>query len=530
MRFLIVYSVLVAFSFLSLTPAGVSLAELRADDDLELDELDLGLEDDEESGGKKAKKDDSEDEEDEDAKDSEKDEEESEEKSSEDSEDEEDDEGFSSSKKSAKVEEEEDTYAATGTKIAAFYFFEDSHALKSASHVVAETARQLESSSDYDYVGTEASFFSTPVAADMKKAKKDFDAGVAQYADYNHDEAIEKFQSALKYFEKNLDKAVDMKFLSEIIFYLGASHKQLDEDKRAETYFANYISINPDGQPDESKFSSEIISAFNDVKKSKSKAFKGAVRVSSNPDGALVFIDGKIAGVTPVILRGITEGKHYYRIHKNGYRDAGGTVEVKGGRSASISETITKYSQASSMFEAEKEMKSEFGQVSMLSKAVEIARELDVDSVLVVDAKIGSDEKLNYTGYMVNMGKREYKKTEAVFRIPEKGKESKQADLKEFNNSLINDPYEYKSISEAFAAEVALLASDGSDDVDTAKKKDKDKKPVYKEWWLWTIVGVVAAAGVVLAVDAATGNGIDFFGATGGSGDSKGGTLKINFE
>ena len=177
MRFLIVYSVLVAFSFLSLTPAGVSLAELRADDDIELDELDLGLEDDEESGGKKAKKDDSEDEEDEDAKDSEKDEEESEEKSSEDSEDEEDEEdeeGFSSSKKSAKVEEEEDTYAATGTKIAAFYFFEDSHALKSASHVVAETARQLESSSDYDYVGTEASFFSTPVAADMKKAKKDF--------------------------------------------------------------------------------------------------------------------------------------------------------------------------------------------------------------------------------------------------------------------------------------------------------------------------------------------------------------------
>ena len=211
MRFLIVYSVLVAFSFLSLTPAGVSLAELRADDDLELDELDLGLEEDEEeSKGKRAGSDDSEDEEDE-ALDS-KDEEEKEEKSSEDEEDEEDEEEVSSSKKSAKVEEdEEETYVAKGKKIAAFYFFEDSHALKSASHVVAETAKQLEASEDYDYVGTEASFFSTSVASDMKKAKKDFDAGVAQYADYNQEEAIEKFQSALKYFENNTKK-VEYKF------------------------------------------------------------------------------------------------------------------------------------------------------------------------------------------------------------------------------------------------------------------------------------------------------------------------------
>ena len=49
MRFSVVYLVLVSFTFLSLTPAGVSLAELRAEDGFELDELDLGLEDDGES-------------------------------------------------------------------------------------------------------------------------------------------------------------------------------------------------------------------------------------------------------------------------------------------------------------------------------------------------------------------------------------------------------------------------------------------------------------------------------------------------
>ena len=537
MRIFIVYSVLIAFSFLSLTPAGVSLAELRADDDLDLDELDLDEEDeseeeefDKKSSKKKAKSyESSEDEEDEE------DEEESvkdEEKDSEDEEDEEEETTFSkkSSKKEEVEEPEDDAYVPTGKKIAAFYFFEDSHALKSASHVVAETAKQLEASEDYDYVGTESLFFSSFPATEMKKAKKDFEDGKALYDDDNPEEAVEKFLSALKYFEENLDKFIDMKFMSEIIFYVGASYKLSDEDKQAESYFSTYISVNPDAKPDESKFSSEVISAFNKVKKTQSRAFKGTIRASSNPDGALVLIDGKIAGMTPVILRGITEGKHYYRIHKNGYRDAGGTVVVKGGRSASISERISKYTEASSMLEAEKEMKSEFGQVSMLSKSIEVAKELDLSNVLVIDAKLGADERLNYTGYMVNVKNREYKKAEAVFDVPEKGREAKSGALKEFNKTLIEDPYEYKSVSDALAAEVALLTSDANgSDVDTTKDKKGGKTPVYKQWWLWTIVGIVAAGAVVVAVDAATGNGVDMFGAVKKSKNS-GATLEINFE
>ncbi|MBP5405704.1 PEGA domain-containing protein [bacterium] len=525
MRVFIVYSVLIAFSFLSLTPAGVSLAELRADDDLDLDELDLNEDEDEEedeSYKKKAKRSRSSEDDEEDEEESAKDEE----KDSEDEEDEEEDTAFS--RKSAKSEEaeepeepEDDAYMPTGKKIAAFYFFEDSHTLKSVSHVAAETAKQLEASEDYDYVGTEALLFSLSSSSDMKKAKRDFNEGVALYNDDNPEDAVDKFKSALKYIENNMDKIPDMKFLSEVIFYLGASYKLSDEDKEAESYFSDYISINPDAKPDESKFSREVVSAFNNVKKNHGKAFKGSIRVSSNPDGALVLIDGKIAGITPIILRGINSGKHYYRIHKNGYRDAAGTVVVSGGRTASISETVTKYSQAAPMFEAEREMKSEFGQVSMLSKSIEIAKDLELDNILVINAKLGADERLNYTGYMVDVRKREYKKSEAVFDVPEKGSAARSASLKEFNKALIEDPYEYKSISDAFAAEVSLLVSD-SDNADAAKDK-KRGKPVYKEWWLWTVVGVVVLAG------AGVGTYFALTADKSGSDGGDGATLKINF-
>ena len=177
--------------------------------------------------------------------------------------------------------------------------------------------------------------------------------------------------------------------------------------------------------------------------------------------------DGKIAGMTPVILRGITEGKHYYRIHKNGYRDAGGSVVVKGGKAASVSETITKYSEASSILEAESEMKPGSDQASILSKSLEIARTLDVDNLLVVYTKIGKDEKVNYTGYMIDKAKREFKKSEAVFDLPEKGAAAKSEPLREFNKALIEDPYEYKSISDVFAAEVLSITSEDAGREDT---------------------------------------------------------------
>ena len=524
MKFSIVYLVLVSFTFLSLTPAGVSLAELRADD-LELDELDLGLEEDEEEEeSKSAKKRSSDDEEDEEDGEKEEDEASSEDDSSksEDSEDEED----VSSEETSNSDDSEEENASSGKKIVAFYFFEDSHALKSASHVAAETAAQLADSSDYNYVGTEASLFAGK--SGLKSAKKDFEDGKALYADFNAEEALEKFQSALKYLEDNMDKISDMKFLSEVIFYIAASYKLIDEDEQVESYFSTYLSINPDAEPSESEFSSEIISAFNSVKKNRGKASKGSLKVSCNPDGALVFIDGKIAGMTPVTLRGVREGKHYYRIHKNGYRDAGGSVVVKGSKTASISETMTEHPEASSVIDAEKEMKSDFGQASMLRKSLEIARELNVDNVLVVNAKIESDMRMTYTGYMVNKEKREFKKSEAVFAIPEKGAAAKSASLKEFNKALIDDPYEYKSVSDVFAAEVEMITSDGAQEQQA--ENDNGKTPVYKAWWLWTVVGVVAAAGVVLAVDAATGNGIDLFGATGGKSKSKGATLEIHFE
>ena len=519
MRFLVIYLVLASFTFLSLTPAGVSLAELRAEDGFELDELDLGLEEDEEESGdekssaKKSKK--SEDEESEE-------EESGEEEGSEDSEESEDaedsEEESPAPKKSAKSDDSED-YASSGKKIAAVYMFEDSHTVKAASHVAAETASHLAESGEFDYVGAEATLFGGS-ASWMKNAKKDFEEGKKLYADLGIEEAAEKFKSALKYIEDNIDKVSDMSLVSDILFYLGACNKLIDEDEQAESYFSTYISINPDSRPEDPAFPEEVMSAFDDVKSDINSADKGSVRVQCNIDGALVFIDGKIAGMTPVILRGISSGKHYYRIHKNGFRDAGGLVDVREGKTVSINETMTKNQSAQAVAELEETMKSEFGTLAMIRKATDLAQDNGFDNVFVVKASLGSDERLTYQGYMIDCNKKEFKKTEAVFDLPEKGAAGNSAALQQFNKALIDDPYEYKAISDLLMEEADLLGL--SDKPADDQKDDKEKKPIYKEWWLWTVVGVVVAGGVAAGVVCGLGKCT--------SGGSSGATLDVNFQ
>lgn len=513
MRFTVVYLILVSFTFLSLTPSGISLAELRADDDLELDELDLGLEEEEEEeeegSSKKDKK--SEDEEDE---------EESSEESedSEDSEYSEDEEESPAPKKSAKKADDSEEYVATGKKIMAVYVFEDSHTVKAASHVAAATAAHLAESKDFDYVGTEVAVSSSS-SAWLKSAKKDFEEGKSLYNDLGIEEAAEKFKSALKYFEDNIEKVSDMTLMSDIIFYLGASYFLIDEEEQAESYFSIYLSINPDGQPTDS-FSDEVMSAFDGVKRDRRSAGKGSVKVQSNTDGALVFIDGKIVGMTPVTLRGIREGKHYYRIHKNGFRAAGGSISVRGGKTASINETLTKSSSASAVAELEKEMKSEFGSLSMVRKATDLAEDNNLSNILLVKASLGADERLKYQGFMIDCDKKEFKKSEAVFDLPEKGAAADSVSLNQFNKTLVDDPYEYKAISDLLMEEADLLGL--SDKPAESQKDEKEKKPVYKEWWLWTVVGVVVAGGVAAGVVCGMGK------CSGGG--SSGATLDVNFQ
>jgi len=498
MRSLVTYLLLCSFSFLSLTPSGLTLAQLRADDDFELDELDLGLEDEEdvkepeeevEKPGKDSKKSDY---------------------------------SFDDAEDSAEsdMEDSEGSFSEDSgkQKIAAFYLFPDSFSQKSSGNIVAETASYL-AGSEYDYLKTEAALFvpSMSVAKrDLEEGLKTFEEAKALYNDLSIEEAITKFQSARKTIEKHLDKIPDMKVLGDILLYLGASYKMLDEDDEATPLFSSYLSIYPDAELDDIVFSPEIISFFDRIKEDFLMLPNGSVRVESFPEGALVSINGKIVGITPTKVHGITEGRHYYRIHKNGYRDRAGTFTVRERKESKIAEDLSKYDNAGFLHEAESFMVKEYGRLAMLRKCVEIAEKMKVDSVLVTSLTVDG-ETVKYSGHIVNREKRNFKKVETSFLLPDRKDLTEVDELQKFNKDLINDTYGFKPISDVALDEAELLGLDTKKD-----KKDKGPKtPIHKQWWLWTLLGVVVLGGAGVGT---------YFAVTASQGKESGASLEINFK
>src|SRR5207253_7504375 len=53
--------------------------------------------------------------------------------------------------------------------------------------------------------------------------------------------------------------------------------------------------------------------------------------IDSRPAGAKVFIDGKLAGTTPLVVPAIASGDHAIRLERDGYRQWSSSVRVAAG-------------------------------------------------------------------------------------------------------------------------------------------------------------------------------------------------------
>ena len=66
----------------------------------------------------------------------------------------------------------------------------------------------------------------------------------------------------------------------------------------------------------------------------------GSIRVSSNPSGADVYVDGIHRGKTPLFISKIIEGAHSVKLTKLGYEDVSETIYVSVGETTYVSETL----------------------------------------------------------------------------------------------------------------------------------------------------------------------------------------------
>jgi len=66
----------------------------------------------------------------------------------------------------------------------------------------------------------------------------------------------------------------------------------------------------------------------------------GALTVESRPDGARVFLDGRLVGTTPLSLPQISGGEHAVRLEREGYRPWSSSVRVAGGQRQRVAASL----------------------------------------------------------------------------------------------------------------------------------------------------------------------------------------------
>jgi hypothetical protein len=67
----------------------------------------------------------------------------------------------------------------------------------------------------------------------------------------------------------------------------------------------------------------------------------GSLRVESKPDGAVVYVDGRAAGETPLTVEAITAGVHRVRLVRSGYLENARLVTIEGGTRAVVLTQMT---------------------------------------------------------------------------------------------------------------------------------------------------------------------------------------------
>jgi len=396
----------------------------------------------------------------------------------------------------------EEAPASGGNSITVFYFFADSNAEKKAQDIARTVGSYLKDLSNYRFFETEARVFNdfgfNKLSGDSEKAEKYLEEGRKFLEDADAEQAIGKFNAALDLLEKRIDVLYDYTLLQKVLFQVGASWKLLEEETKAKESFMKLLAVNPDYEAEEGT-DEDTTDFFDKIKSNMMMQPLGDIKVTTEPSGATVYVDGKIVGMTPARIEGMTAGKHYWRVHKNGYRDAGGVTTVRDGLEAKVDETLATGDGAEMVAPFEKLALADFGGADMMKKAVEVGNAAKVTRLLAVhtaieEAEEGTTAKIQLK--LLNPGKASFKEESVSFTLPGNGEMSRSEDFRAAIDNLFADEYGFNPVSTIVSGS---LSTEGG----------KDDDSIATKWWFWTIIGVViagaagggAAAGILLAPD-----------------------------
>jgi hypothetical protein len=329
---------------------------------------------------------------------------------------------------------------------------------------------------------------------------KDLDTRLADFAQEVPSEQIEEARTQLKEGEKalfalELPKAVKtlgaaVESLSKVLPHikkqelaqaqmsLAAAQWQLGDRKTARQTMVKLLTWRPEFKLDVNKYPPSLLPPFDEAKREVDRQKRGSIEIRTEPLPAQAYVDGKYVGVTPTFAEGLVVGDHYVTLKREGFRKAVMPATVSAKEQRIVTVTLERSRKFLLVEQALAAIDKELGKPTLGDNADTLKEVLFIDQAVFVRVKDKSG------GLEVEALLYDLRTKRLLNRVVEiaPANDSAEKKLAGVTTAL------YKNVS--YEAELEAPK-------DAPPPKAQTRTPVYKTWWLWTVVGVVVVGAVL---------------------------------
>lgn len=155
-------------------------------------------------------------------------------------------------------------------------------------------------------------------------------AGVAAYEGLLFEEAVPRLEAATQQLGRRRLSPAEWKLYYDAVLYLALVYDALGRTEDADRLLDGLAVLTADAAVADERFAPPFRERV--AKRLAARPVKsGAIRVESQPPGAAVFVNGRRAGVTPLVVRGLAEGEHTVTVSLAAHGDETRRVPVRAG-------------------------------------------------------------------------------------------------------------------------------------------------------------------------------------------------------
>jgi hypothetical protein len=326
----------------------------------------------------------------------------------------------------------------------------------------------------------------------LATARERLEQGRQAFLDLDFERAAGILQGSVEDFDAAAGALEDTRGLAEALLYLGASQTFAQRTRDARRTFARLHVQMPQVQPDPNEFPPEIISAYESARPRDASNPSARLSVTSEPAGAIAYIDYVARGSTPVTVPGLAGGSHVVRVTRPGGVPFVQSVDIRTGGSDEVTafldetETTTELATALSGLTTADAERAEEG-----SPVAEVGRILGIDQVGVIRVGPGDTAgrvALELLFFDIESGRRRLRVHGPVPEAP--------GELEAGVRQLV---------SQALAA--ALRPRQASENENPTLPPDfsvqqggeeEDGESIFETWYFWTALAGVAVVGAAI--------------------------------